>query len=79
MELFLDLYGNTLIRDKTAQYLEEAAHELIQLVTEDDKCKSVLKPICSFESLKFKERDELEDIFSSYLKVHPFDIEKLRD
>ena len=54
MELFLDIYGNALLRDKTAQYLEEAAYELIQLVTEDDKCKSVLKPICSFEALKFK-------------------------
>ena len=48
-------------------------------MTEDDKCISPLKPICSFEGLKFKERDLLEDIFSSYLKVHPFDIEKLRD
>ena len=79
MELFLDLYGNCLLRDKTAQYLQGIARELIQLVTEDDKCPSVLKDLINFETMKFKERDELEDIFSSYLNVHKFDIEKLRD
>jgi len=29
--------------------------------------------------LKFKERDALEDVISSYYNVHPFDIEKARD
>jgi len=29
--------------------------------------------------LKYKERDEIEDIFSSFLQAHQFDIEKLRD
>ena len=33
----------------------------------------------SFSNLKFKERDELEDIVSSYYKKHDFDMEKLRD
>jgi len=28
-EMFLDLYGNTMIRDKTAQYLESRIEELI--------------------------------------------------
>lgn len=70
MELYLDLYGNCLIRDKTQEYLEGAARDLIQLVTEDKKCKSVLKETVNFETLKFKDRDDMEDIFSSYLKVH---------
>lgn len=48
-------------------------------MTEDEKCTSVIKDLISFESLKFKERDELEDIFSSYLQCHSYDIEKLRD
>ena len=79
MEMFLDLYANTLIRDKTSSYLETTTKELIQLITEDEKCTSVLKDLVNFDNLKFKERDEIEDIFSSYLKKHPFDIEKLRD
>lgn len=78
-EIFLDLYGNAMIRDKTAEYLESKVKELIQLVTEDDRCTSPLKDIISFSSLAFKERDEMEDIFSSYLKKHPFDMETLRD
>jgi len=78
-EIFLDLYGNALVRDKSAEYLETITKELIQLVTEDDKCESVLKELVDFGSLKFKERDGIEDIFSSYLKCHAFDIEKLRD
>lgn len=79
MEIWLDLFGNTLIRDRTQQYLEQAAKELVQFITEDDKCTSVLGELINFETLKFKERDELEDVFSSYLPVHKFDIEKARD
>lgn len=79
MELFLDLYGNALIRDKTDTYLQGVVNELIQLVTEDDRCPSVLKEMISFEDLKYKERDELEDVISSYHAAHKFDIEKYRD
>lgn len=79
MELFLDLYANTMIRDKTDAYLQSTTNELIQLVTEDERCQSVIKPIVHFDNLKFKERDELEDVISSYYNVHPFDIERMRD
>jgi dynein assembly factor 3 len=79
MELYLDLYGNALVRDKTQSYLEEVTKELIQLVTEDSKCTSPIQELINFETLKFKERDEVEDIFSSYLSKHKFDIEQLRD
>ncbi|CDW85452.1 arf-like ras superfamily gtpase [Stylonychia lemnae] len=78
-ELFLDLYGNTLLRDKTANYLETITKELIMLVTEDSRGKSVIKDLINFETLNFKDRDEMEDIFNSYLKRNPFEIEKLRD
>ena len=79
MELFLDLYGNSLIRDKTDNYLQGVVNELIQLVTEDDRCQSVLKDMVSFDDLKYKQRDELEDVISSYHSAHKFDIEKYRD
>ena len=79
MELFMDLYGNTLLRDKTDSYLQGITNELIQLVTEDERCRSVLRPIVNFDHLKFIERDRLEDVISSYYSVHPFDIEKFRD
>ena len=75
----MDLYANCLVRDKTNAYLQGVVNELIQLVTEDDRCQSVLKDVVNFNTLKFKERDELEDVISSYYETHPFDIEKLRD
>ena len=49
MELFMDLYSNTLIRDKTDAYLQGVVNELIQLVTEDERCQSVLKPMIHFD------------------------------
>ena len=79
MELFLDLYGNCMIRDKTDAYLQGVVNELIQLVTEDDRCQSVLKDFINFDQLKFKERDEIEDVLSSWYSTHEYDIEKNRD
>lgn len=48
-------------------------------MTDDEKCTSVIKDIVNFETMKFKDRDEIEDVFSSWLSAHPFDIEQLRD
>ena len=79
MELFLDLYGNVMLRDKTDAYLQGIVNELIQLITEDERCQSVLKPVVDLSQLKFVERDGIEDVFSSWLNVHPFDIEQYRD
>jgi hypothetical protein len=57
MELFMDLYANTMLREKTNAYLQDIINELIQLVTEDERCQSVIKPIVHFDQLKFVERD----------------------
>ena len=65
-ELFLDIYGNILIREKSASYLNSVLKELIQVITEDSKCTSVLIDILNFSNLRFKDRDDIEDIFSSY-------------
>ncbi|MFS8160494.1 MAG: hypothetical protein ACMG6E_09875 [Candidatus Roizmanbacteria bacterium] len=48
-------------------------------MTEDDRCKSVLKDIINLGTLSFKDRDEMEEIISCYQKKFPFDIEQLRD
>jgi hypothetical protein len=45
-------------------------------VTEDDRCPSVLGPLIDFSTLKFKMRDEMEEVFSSWLSVHEFNIGK---
>ena len=66
----MDLYGNCKIRDKTDAYLQGVVNELIQLVTEDDRCQSVLKQLVDFSDLRFKERDELEEVISAYYSSH---------
>ena len=75
----MDLYGNCKIRDKTDAYLQGVVNELIQFVTEDDRCQSVLKDLVFFADLKFKERDELEQCISAYYSAHAYDIEAYRD
>jgi len=40
---------------------------------------SVITELINFGNLSYKARDDMEDIFSLYLKVHKFDIEQLRD
>ena len=75
----MDLWGNCKIRDKTDAYLQGVVNELIQLVTEDERCQSVIKEMINFDHLKFKERDALEDVLSSYHNSHEYDIEKYRD
>jgi dynein assembly factor 3, axonemal len=79
MEIFLDIYANTLLRERTNVYLHSVLNELIQLVTEDNKYTGVLRDLIAFDELKFKERDEMEEIISSYHDSHKFDIEKYRD
>ena len=78
-EMFLDLYGNSMIRDKTSAYLDQITKELIQLVTEDSRCKSVLTSLVNLDNLRFKDRDDMEEILLTYYKKVPFDMEKLRD
>lgn len=61
-QLFMDLYGNSLIRPSTRQYLNEAANRLVKIVTNFNYAQNVL-PSVSLDSLKYKDRDQLEHIF----------------
>ncbi len=79
MELFLDIYGNSLIRQKSQNYLDYMIRELIRLITQDKRCETAIKSIVDLSLLKYKERDELEDVLKSWYSKTPFDIEKYRD
>eukprot|EP00826_Nyctotherus_ovalis_P046713 TRINITY_DN5312_c0_g2_i3.p1 TRINITY_DN5312_c0_g2~~TRINITY_DN5312_c0_g2_i3.p1 ORF type:complete len:299 (+),score=65.10 TRINITY_DN5312_c0_g2_i3:25-897(+) len=78
-ELFLDIFGNALIRQKSQDYLDSQAKPLTQLVTNDKRCMLPLKSLVDLSLLKFKELDELETIIASWKSSVPFDIEKFRD
>ncbi|OCT72926.1 dynein assembly factor 3, axonemal isoform X2 [Xenopus laevis] len=79
-ELFLELFGNSLIRSKTANYLQEKSELFIQCVTDPDYQQCVM-PFLNLSSIKFKERDELEDIFKFWRIADPklFPIDKYWD
>lgn len=61
-ELFLELYGNILVRKQSEEYVERMANDFIKMVTDFDYLQKTL-PIVDLSLLKFKERDFLEAIF----------------
>ncbi|RUS81999.1 hypothetical protein EGW08_010226 [Elysia chlorotica] len=79
-ELFLELYGNTLIREQSSQYSEAMAHELIKMVTDFDYLEQKL-PLFDLTQLKYKERDFIEGIlkFLRNREKTPYDVAKCWD
>ncbi|XP_033102374.1 dynein assembly factor 3, axonemal-like [Anneissia japonica] len=62
MELFLEVFGNSLVRQQTSDYIIEKANLFIKMVTDPDFLASSF-PELDMSSLKFKERDQLEAVF----------------
>jgi dynein assembly factor 3 len=62
-ELFLEIYGNLLIREYSAQHVIKRANEFIKYITDLDFMTKTNLGIFDFSLLKFKERDFLEGIF----------------
>lgn len=79
-ELFLELFGNTLVREQSSQFVERMGHELIHMVTNFDYLEEKL-PLFDLSQLKFKERDFLEGVFKYWRNKEkvPFDILKVWD
>lgn len=70
------MFGNSLLTKKRAAYVEAKGRELIDLLTND---AGTLKGLVDLSLLKFKERDELENIFKTWRESVAFDIAGLRD
>jgi dynein assembly factor 3 len=69
-ELYLELYGNLLVREYTAQFVIKKANEFIKCITDLDKMAATNLGLFNFGLLKFKERDFLEGIFKFWrLKI----------
>lgn len=73
-QLFMDLFGNSLLRASSAGYLSSKANHLIHCVTE---CDERAQPIFDISQLKYLERDILVKIFNFWRdkKENRFDIE----
>ncbi|XP_065650181.1 dynein axonemal assembly factor 3 [Hydra vulgaris] len=73
--IYLDLFGNTLLRKVTEEYLHEASFNIIKLLTSSSQNK-----FFDFSLLKFKERDVLEGIFKFWsIKEDILDLPKCWD
>ncbi|KAM3923359.1 dynein axonemal assembly factor 3 [Leptodactylus fuscus] len=79
-EIFLELFGNSLVRSKTAAYLQDKCALFIKCVTDPEYQQTVL-PMLDLTCIKFKERDELEYIFKFWRTPEPnlFPIERYWD
>ncbi|KAL9978714.1 hypothetical protein ACROYT_G016264 [Oculina patagonica] len=74
-ELFLELFGNSLVRPQASEYLQQKSTDFIRMITDPDYLEACL-PVFNFSQLKFKERDQLESIFKFWRNTDPklFDI-----
>jgi hypothetical protein len=76
-EVFLSLYGNTLIRERDESYLNGVVKELLEIVA--GQSSHPVSKLIDFGTLKYKDRDEISDVINGWLTKHPFDVETLRD
>lgn len=79
VDLFLDLWANAFLREKSSKFLDSLIPELDRLVCDNAKCQLPIKGLVDFSLLKYKERDDLCDIFKSWSSKVPFNMEELRD
>ncbi|KAL9919247.1 dynein axonemal assembly factor 3 [Glossina fuscipes fuscipes] len=77
VHLFMDVYGNSLLRASSYQYLVGKAKSLFKMLT-DDECRERMTPFLNFENLKYRERDGLENAFRFWLpkEGHIFHIQE---
>jgi dynein assembly factor 3 len=74
--VFLEIFGNCKVQDRTSRYIEQLGHQLRSLVTNGT---GKLEDLVDLSLLRYRERDELEDVFKSYSRSIPFDMDNLRD
>ena len=74
--LFLEVFGNCLVQDRTAKLVAFKAGELIELLCDG---RGDLADIVDFSLLKYRERDELEAVLKAWGYAVPYDMAGLRD
>jgi len=74
--IFLELFGNSKVQDRTSRYIEQLGHEMRSLVSNNT---GRLEGIVDLSLLKYRERDDIENCFKSYSRNNTFDMTSLRD
>jgi len=65
VELFLEVYGNALVKEKAEQQIDDYSKELINILTEH-RATAGVKELMDFTNLKFKQRDDVEEVLRSW-------------
>jgi dynein assembly factor 3 len=73
--LFLEVYGNSQVQDRTSRYLDRLGERLCAMIASG--CSTY--GLFDFSMLKYRERDELEAVLRSYSRSTIFDVESLRN
>lgn len=69
-ELFLEIFGNSLVRENTFDYIANKANDFIRLVTDFSYLEEKM-PFINLNSLKYKELDGLEALFKLWRNRNP--------
>ena len=72
--LFLEVYGNIKVQNRTNIYIETLGKTLINLIM---KQEGLLHNIIDLSLLKYRDRDDVVAVYTSYSTSHPFDIDIL--
>jgi dynein assembly factor 3, axonemal len=74
--IFLEIFGNCLVQERTARYIEQLGQKLISLAVNS----TATLELVDLSLLKYKDRDGLEVVFKSYSRKGPSsDMVNLRD
>ena len=79
VEMFMEIYGNTLLPSRTIDYINATYKQLINFICNDKRVNLVYQKLFNFSGLLHKEIDEMCEIFMSYDSKVPYDIEKYRN
>ena len=74
--IFLEIFGNCKVQDRTSRYIEQLGHQLRSLIADGT---GRLEGVVDLLHLRYREKDDLEEVFKSYSRNVPFDIDNLRD
>eukprot|EP00002_Diphylleia_rotans_P022507 TRINITY_DN4408_c0_g1_i1.p1 TRINITY_DN4408_c0_g1~~TRINITY_DN4408_c0_g1_i1.p1 ORF type:complete len:401 (+),score=67.50 TRINITY_DN4408_c0_g1_i1:81-1283(+) len=76
IELFVEIYGNCMLREKTEAFISSRIHKLSKLITNQE---GPLSNIVDFSTIKMKVKDEIENVVRAWAPNIPFEADKQRD
>lgn len=74
--IFLEVFGNCKVQERTARYIELIGIQLRKLISSQE---GLLSTLVDLSLLKYREKDGLEDVFKTYARSYAFDMGTLFD